>query len=336
MADLDVKISQLPAATSLAGPDQFVILQSGATKRISQSLVAIPGPAGPAGPAGPTGPQGPAGPAGTGGGGGTTIDLAALLASNPISATSLADEDAFLVYDASGNANGAITVANLTNNILDDSNLSLSNVILGMSDEISALQADFASLSVQGDVISTRGTTTAKVNDISVVQDLYNTGAETLNNNDGFIYYSEWVFVNNNTVGGNAMPINFLLKVAGNNNFGSTGGDIVIPAGGANGTYSCSMYLEYAAGASQLQHQHVMNIKVWNGATGLGSSPFGNGVLIDRKYAVINTNTDYGTVRPSIEIRLNMPATNLPAAGSGFTWSIQRVFARLLLTRAAT
>jgi hypothetical protein len=54
------KISQLPAATVVAGPDLVPIVQGGETKRATVSLLAVAGPTGPAGDSivGPTGPAG--------------------------------------------------------------------------------------------------------------------------------------------------------------------------------------------------------------------------------------------------------------------------------------
>jgi hypothetical protein len=46
------KISQLPAATGVAGGDLVPIVQGGVTRRATVSLVAAAGPTGPTGPAG--------------------------------------------------------------------------------------------------------------------------------------------------------------------------------------------------------------------------------------------------------------------------------------------
>ncbi len=54
------KISQLPAATGVAGADLVPIVQGGTTKRASVSLLALAGPTGPTGPAGSAGPTGAA------------------------------------------------------------------------------------------------------------------------------------------------------------------------------------------------------------------------------------------------------------------------------------
>jgi hypothetical protein len=59
------KISQLPAATGVAGVDLVAIVQGGVTKRATVTLVAAAGPTGPQGPAGETGAVGPTGPQGT-------------------------------------------------------------------------------------------------------------------------------------------------------------------------------------------------------------------------------------------------------------------------------
>jgi hypothetical protein len=57
------KISQLPAATGVAGADLVPIVQGGTTKRATVSLLAAAGATGPTGAAGNsiTGPTGPAG-----------------------------------------------------------------------------------------------------------------------------------------------------------------------------------------------------------------------------------------------------------------------------------
>jgi hypothetical protein len=68
------KISQLPAATVVAGPDLVPIVQGGETKRATVSLFASAGATGPTGPAGEAGEAGaagesitgPTGPAGAG------------------------------------------------------------------------------------------------------------------------------------------------------------------------------------------------------------------------------------------------------------------------------
>jgi len=46
------KISQLPAATVVAGPDLVPIVQGGTTKRATVALLSAAGPTGPAGPPG--------------------------------------------------------------------------------------------------------------------------------------------------------------------------------------------------------------------------------------------------------------------------------------------
>jgi hypothetical protein len=46
------KISQLPAATGVAGADLVPIVQGGTTKRVAVSVLAVAGPTGPAGPEG--------------------------------------------------------------------------------------------------------------------------------------------------------------------------------------------------------------------------------------------------------------------------------------------
>jgi hypothetical protein len=46
------KISQLPAATEVAGADLVPIVQDGTTKRVAVSVLALAGPTGPAGPEG--------------------------------------------------------------------------------------------------------------------------------------------------------------------------------------------------------------------------------------------------------------------------------------------
>ena len=55
------KISQLPAATGVSGPDLVPIVQGGVTKRVAVSVLAVAGPTGPSG-AGET-YQGPTAPA---------------------------------------------------------------------------------------------------------------------------------------------------------------------------------------------------------------------------------------------------------------------------------
>jgi hypothetical protein len=54
------KISQLPAATGVSGPDLVPIVQGGVTKRVTVSLLAVAGPTGPSGAGeayqGPTAP----------------------------------------------------------------------------------------------------------------------------------------------------------------------------------------------------------------------------------------------------------------------------------------
>jgi hypothetical protein len=54
------KISQLPAATGVSGPDLVPIVQGGVTKRVAVSVLAVAGPTGPGGAAeayqGPTAP----------------------------------------------------------------------------------------------------------------------------------------------------------------------------------------------------------------------------------------------------------------------------------------
>lgn len=54
------KISQLPAATGVAGPDLVPIVQGGVTKRVAVSVLAVAGPTGPSGAGeayqGPTAP----------------------------------------------------------------------------------------------------------------------------------------------------------------------------------------------------------------------------------------------------------------------------------------
>ncbi len=61
------KISQLPAATGVAGADLVPIVQGGTTKRVAVSVLAVAGPTGPAGPTGAQGAgeafQGPTAPA---------------------------------------------------------------------------------------------------------------------------------------------------------------------------------------------------------------------------------------------------------------------------------
>jgi hypothetical protein len=59
------KISQLPAAGSVAGADVLPIVQGGQTKRVTVSQLAVAGPTGPAGATGAAGPTGPAGVAET-------------------------------------------------------------------------------------------------------------------------------------------------------------------------------------------------------------------------------------------------------------------------------
>jgi hypothetical protein len=58
------KISQLPAATVVAGPDLIPIVQGGTTKRATVSLFASAGATGPTGPAGAAGVAGATGVAG--------------------------------------------------------------------------------------------------------------------------------------------------------------------------------------------------------------------------------------------------------------------------------
>jgi hypothetical protein len=68
------KISQLPVATVVAGPDLVPIVQGGETKRATVTLLAAAGPTGPAGSPGTAGVTGatgssvtgPTGPAGAG------------------------------------------------------------------------------------------------------------------------------------------------------------------------------------------------------------------------------------------------------------------------------
>jgi len=61
------KISQLPIVTQVSGPDQFVFVQAGVTKRITASgMVALLGVTGTPGGAGPAGATGPAGVGSTG------------------------------------------------------------------------------------------------------------------------------------------------------------------------------------------------------------------------------------------------------------------------------
>lgn len=62
------KISQLPLATGVTGADLVPIVQSGTTKRVAVSTLAVAGSTGPTGPAGigSTGPTGSAGQSVTG------------------------------------------------------------------------------------------------------------------------------------------------------------------------------------------------------------------------------------------------------------------------------
>lgn len=62
------KISQLPLATGVTGADLVPIVQSGTTKRVAVSTLAVAGSTGPTGPAGSAGQSvtGPTGPAGAG------------------------------------------------------------------------------------------------------------------------------------------------------------------------------------------------------------------------------------------------------------------------------
>lgn len=60
------KISQLPAATGVAGADLVPIVQGGVTKRATVTLIGGAGPTGPTGPAGSAGAAGATGPAGAG------------------------------------------------------------------------------------------------------------------------------------------------------------------------------------------------------------------------------------------------------------------------------
>jgi hypothetical protein len=61
------KISQLPAATGVAGADLVPIVQGGTTKRATVSLLAAAGATGPTGPTGPAGEAGVAGATGVAG-----------------------------------------------------------------------------------------------------------------------------------------------------------------------------------------------------------------------------------------------------------------------------
>ena len=61
------KISQLPAATGVAGADLVPIVQGGTTKRVAVSVLAAAGQTGPTGAAGATGPAGEAGATGASG-----------------------------------------------------------------------------------------------------------------------------------------------------------------------------------------------------------------------------------------------------------------------------
>ena len=62
------KISQLPLATGVTGADLVPIVQSGTTKRVAVSTLAVAGSTGPTGPSGSAGQSvtGPTGPAGAG------------------------------------------------------------------------------------------------------------------------------------------------------------------------------------------------------------------------------------------------------------------------------